>query len=174
MTPDNGIALKLPPRVRAFSLRGRIGRAHYIACSLGSIVVSFLFIYLISFLLVMMGELGRMLYIVTSVLLFYALLPIYFIVLTIRRSHDFNFGGWLALLLLVPIVNLMFWFVPGTKAENTYGAVPPSPSTSIKIVAFLFPALLIGGYLATMGGSTSQDTNASPISESNKLKEYTP
>ncbi|HWT70585.1 MAG TPA: DUF805 domain-containing protein [Oxalicibacterium sp.] len=159
---------------RLLSLRGRLGRAHYIANTLGALVACFFLVFLISFLLVRLGELGRMLYIVMCVVLFYGLLPIYFTILTIKRAHDFNTGGWIALLLLVPVVNLAFWFIPGSKDANHYGPTPPAPSTGIKVAAVLFPILLIGGFLATgiQFSDTANTQTTSPATTT--LKAYTP
>lgn len=162
-------------RARIFSLRGRIGRAHYIACTLGAVVAAFLFMLLASMGLMLSGQFGRLLYIVASILLFYGFLPIYFTILTIRRAHDFNVGGWLALLLLVPVVNLVFWFIPGTRGDNGYGAVPQAPSTGIKLIAVTLPVLLIGAFLATGGPEMIRETNTSPASQpSTSLKPYSP
>ena len=48
--------------------------------------------------------------------------------LMIRRLHDLNKTGWLALLMLVPVVNTIFslylLFAPGTVGANDYGADP--------------------------------------------------
>lgn len=46
----------------------------------------------------------------------------------VSRLHDFNRTGWWALLIFIPIVNLilftMLFFVPGNKNKNKYGEVP--------------------------------------------------
>ncbi|MBR2519581.1 MAG: DUF805 domain-containing protein [Selenomonadaceae bacterium] len=48
--------------------------------------------------------------------------------LMIRRLHDLNKTGWLALLVLVPVVNVFFalylLFAPGSVGANDYGADP--------------------------------------------------
>ena len=163
------------PRTGIFSLRGRIGRAHYIAYTLGAVVGAFLFMLLASLGLMLSGQFGRLLYIVTSILLFYGFLPIFFTILTVRRAHDFNVGGWVALLLLVPVVNLLFWFIPGTRGDNSHGAAPQAPSTGIKLIAVALPVLLIGAFLATGEPEMIRGTNASPPSQpSTSLKPYTP
>lgn len=45
--------------------------------------------------------------------------------LTIRRCHDFDKTGWLALLCFAPYINflayLIFGLIPGTKGPNRYG-----------------------------------------------------
>ncbi len=167
--------LPAPARTRLFSLRGRLGRARYITYCIGSIVLAFLFMYLAGLMLVLSGGFGRMLYIVVSVLLFYCLLPLVFTVLTIKRSHDFNVGGWLALLLLVPVVNMVFWFIPGSRDENRYGPVPPPPSTGIKLAAVILPLLLFSVFLATGGPRMTERQNpASASPPATSIKPYTP
>ncbi|MCD8285282.1 MAG: DUF805 domain-containing protein [Prevotellaceae bacterium] len=41
---------------------------------------------------------------------------------SVRRMHDTERCGWWVLL---PIVNLIFWALPGTPGENRFGAVVP-------------------------------------------------
>jgi uncharacterized membrane protein YhaH (DUF805 family) len=166
--------IKTQRPARLLSLHGRIGRAHYIANTLGAVLGAGLLVCLLSVMVVSMGELGKMLYIVFSVLMFYCLLPIYCMILTVKRSHDFNFNGIAALLLFIPFVNLLFWFVPGSKSDNHYGPVPPAPSTGIKVVAVLIPILLIAGYLAMRAQYVRENAVSSTPSESNKLQQYTP
>ncbi|HEX2603819.1 MAG TPA: DUF805 domain-containing protein [Oxalicibacterium sp.] len=176
MTPDiDKLTLPSQKPARLLSLRGRIGRAHYIANTLGALVASFFLIWMITFLLIQLGELGRTLYVIVCVLLFYCALPIFFTILTIKRAHDFNVGGWLALLLLVPVLTLAFWFIPGSKDDNHYGPTPPAPSLGIKVVAVLFPLLLIGGFLATgiqFSGRAEQPSSSQPATTT--LRTYTP
>lgn len=61
----------------------------------------------------------------------------------LRRLHDINASGWLLLLLILPLVNLVLLiallFVPGTKGENKFGPRPQPAPTLIKVVA-------IGGF----------------------------
>ena len=59
--------------------------------------------------------------------------------LTIQRAHDMNTTGWLALLCLVPLVNLLFWFVPGTRGENDYGKQPPPNTVGVIVLACILP-----------------------------------
>lgn len=175
MTAAASDTMQAPTRTKIFSLRGRLGRAQYIAYSLGAVVGAFFFMFLAGLGLMLSGQLGRLLYIVISVLLFYGLLPIYFTILTIKRAHDFNAGGWLALLLLVPVVNLLFWFVPGTRGENAYGAAPQAASTGIKLIAATLPVLLVLAFLATGGPQAIGEKDTSEAGQTSTiLKPYTP
>jgi uncharacterized membrane protein YhaH (DUF805 family) len=163
-----------PQQHKLFSLAGRMARAHYICYTLGSLVAVVLFLYLLGFAAMLMGSLGRTVYITSSVLLVYAFLPIFFTILTIKRAHDFNRGGWLALLLFVPIINLCFWFIPGSRGDNRYGAATPEPSFGIRIAAVALPLILIGGYLATAGSVITSSKDVRPADSDSPLQPYTP
>tara|TARA_B000000557_G_C20609958_1_gene373395 strand:+ start:281 stop:685 length:405 start_codon:yes stop_codon:yes gene_type:complete len=60
-----------------------------------------------------------------------ALIPI-FLSISIRRLHDCGKSGWMLLIGIIPIVNLvgglvlLYWFIfhEGDSQENAYGAVP--------------------------------------------------
>jgi uncharacterized membrane protein YhaH (DUF805 family) len=77
------------------------------------------------------------------------------IIFAIRRCHDFNGSGWLVLLYLVPIVNLIFalylLFKPGTEDANAYG--PPRPTPGWEQVLGVIGAVLIGLMLVFIIGA---------------------
>ena len=162
---------KVEKRAGLFSLRGRLDRARYVAYSLGAIVSVFLVMALAGMALLLSASLGKMLYVVFSTALLYGFLPIFFMILTIKRAHDFNAGGWLALLLLVPVVNLMFWFIPGTRGDNTFGAPRDPAPLGVRIAAVALPLLLVAGFLAT--SEVVPDISREPP-PSTILKPYTP
>ena len=56
--------------------------------------------------------------------------------LTVRRVHDFDEGGWFALLFLIPIANLYVLFTPGSPIPNRFGECPPPASFPIRVAAF--------------------------------------
>ncbi len=158
------------------SLRGRLNRVRYIVYCLATIAALFVFMILAGLALVPSGQLGQLLYISISVLLLYCVLPIWFAILTVRRAHDFNRGGWIALLLFVPVVNLLFWFIPGTPGANAYGAAPDEESAGMKLVAVVVPILLVATFLAS-GGIHLYQAGAPAAPEtppSTTLKPYTP
>ena len=68
------------------------------------------------------------------------------IVFLIRRLHDLNKTGWLSLLLLVPLIQLLFTFyvllAPGTPYRNDYGDIRPS-TTWEKLLAWIVIILSI-------------------------------
>jgi uncharacterized membrane protein YhaH (DUF805 family) len=79
------------------------------------------------------------------------------ILLTIQRAHDFDQSGWLAVLALVPLVNLIFWFIPGTQGENRFGKEPPPNTVGAIVVACLLPAIMIVGIVAAIAIPAYQD-----------------
>jgi uncharacterized membrane protein YhaH (DUF805 family)/type II secretory pathway pseudopilin PulG len=129
--------------VKLFSVSGRIGRARYIAYGIGLYV-------LISLLGGVLGAvLGSTAGVVALVVMWVALLVVSFM-LTIQRCHDFNTSGWLSIVVLVPLVNLMFWFIPGTDGPNRYG--PPTPPNNALVIVgvCVLPLLFIVGILAAV------------------------
>lgn len=78
--------------------------------------------------------------------------------LIIRRWHDLNQSGWLALLQLIPLVSLVCalvqLFAPGTKGSNNYGDAA-DPSLNFKTV-------LLGSKQATSPTGPVPSTVESP------------
>jgi len=128
--------------VRLFSASGRIGRARYIAYGFG--------LYLLSMLAGVVGarlfgEVGAVLATVAWVAM-----AVLGVMLTIQRCHDFNVTGWLALLIVVPLANLAFLFIPGTDGPNRFGAPTPPNSVGVLVVAWLIPGIVIAGMIAAI------------------------
>jgi uncharacterized membrane protein YhaH (DUF805 family) len=131
--------------VKLFSVSGRIGRARYIANMLGLYI---LFGIVIGGLSALAGPLAAVLWIGYVVLAF---------MLTIQRCHDFNTSGWLSLLVLVPLVNFIFWFIPGTEGRNRWGPPTPPNSTVTLVLVWLFPTLMVVGIIAAIAIPAYQD-----------------
>lgn len=128
--------------VRLFSASGRIGRARYIAYGFG--------LYLLSMLAGVVGarlfgEIGAVLATVAWVAM-----AVLGVMLTVQRCHDFNVTGWLALLIVVPLANLVFLFIPGTDGPNRFGAPTPPNSVGVLVVAWLIPGIVIAGMIAAI------------------------
>ena len=128
--------------VRLFSASGRIGRARYIAYGFG--------LYLLSMLAGVVGarlfgEVGAVLATVAWVAM-----AVLGVMLTVQRCHDFNVTGWFALLVVVPLANLVFLFIPGTDGPNRFGAPTPPNSVGVLVVAWLIPGIVIAGMIAAI------------------------
>ena len=122
--------------VRIFSTSGRIGRVRYI---LYTMVVPFIIMFCAGLVSAFAGPAGTAITVVGWI----AMLVVS-MMLTIQRSHDFNMSGWFALLWLVPLASLVFWFIPGTDGENRYGAKTPPNGTGVVVSVLLVPVLVVG------------------------------
>ena len=96
--------------VRIFAVSGRIGRARYITYTMG---LSLLISFIAGMLGALLGPIGAALIAVGWVAII-----VISVMLTIQRCHDFDTTGWLALLAVIPLVNLIFWFIPGSDGDN--------------------------------------------------------
>lgn len=128
--------------VRVFSVSGRIGRARYIAYGLG---LQFLILALAAVLSGFLGDAAGV-----AIAAGWIAVVVLWIMLTIQRAHDFNASGWLAILGLVPLVNLIFWFIPGTEGPNRFGAMTAPNSAGVLIAAWIVPALFLSGIVAAV------------------------
>ena len=127
--------------LKIFTSNGRIGRIRYLMYTMGIGLAGML----LAMLLMMIPVIGPIL----AIAMYVGILVVS-IFLTIQRSHDFNVTGWMSLVILIPLVSLIFYFIPGTKGTNKYGLQPPPNSTAIKVTAFLLLALFILGIVAAI------------------------
>lgn len=135
--------------VRIFSVSGRIGRARYIVYT---ILLPLLIMMLAGAASAALGPLG-----IAAIAAGWVAMIVLSIMLTIQRSHDFNMSGWFALLWLVPLANLAFWFIPGTDGANRFGGKTPPNSLGVLIGVWLLPILFVGGILAAVSIPAYQD-----------------
>jgi uncharacterized membrane protein YhaH (DUF805 family) len=125
--------------VRLFAVSGRIGRLRDIAfCVFLWFVCIFLSGILSAILMPMSTGAGTL----AGLVPFLAMIVLGFM-LTIQRCHDFDTSGWLSILMLVPLVNLVFWFIPGTDGANRFG--PPTPPNGAMVIvgAVAVPIVLV-------------------------------
>ncbi len=137
-----------------FSFSGRIGRLRYLAYNTGVNMV------LMAIMIPLLGTSGLMaaggdMSALTSgiggiaVIIFYIATIVISIMFGKRRLNDLNRSGWFILLFIIPIVNLLLViymvFFSGTDGDNNYGAQPAANTLGVKILAFLFPALMVLG-----------------------------
>jgi uncharacterized membrane protein YhaH (DUF805 family) len=77
----------------------------------------------------------------------YVALPLVLLRLTVRRFHDLGKPGWLAVLLLVPMLNLALYAVlllaPGQAGRNRFGEPPAPASTASLLGAVTMPVVLL-------------------------------
>jgi uncharacterized membrane protein YhaH (DUF805 family) len=135
--------------VRILSAKGRIGRIRYIGYSIG---LTLLFGAL-------MGAIGALAGAAATPAMFigYAAMFVVMVLLTIQRAHDFNTTGWLALLSIIPLVNLIFWFIPGTQGENRFGKQTPPNGVVTVLLALILPLVFVVGIIAAVALPAYQD-----------------
>jgi uncharacterized membrane protein YhaH (DUF805 family) len=125
---------------RLLAVSGRIGRVRYIGYMIGVWLVGSMLAGVLAALGTFGAVLGMLVYIAMVVLMF---------TLAIQRAHDFNSSGWLSLVVLIPLVNFIFWFIPGTDGENDYGP-PTTPNSTLTVVLVLVAPVLIIAILAAI------------------------
>jgi uncharacterized membrane protein YhaH (DUF805 family) len=135
--------------VKILSVSGRIGRARYIVYS---IVLSMLIMFVAGLASAFLGPLG-----VAVIVAGYVAVVVLSIMLTIQRSHDFNMSGWFSLLVLVPLVNVLFWFIPGTDGPNRFGAKTPPNSALVTVGLWIVPVVFVVGIIAAVSIPAYQD-----------------
>ena len=127
--------------IKVFSSSGRIGRIRYIGYTIG---LTWLILMAAGFVGGMLSTLVAPMLGIAVIVLAYVAVLVAAVLLTIQRAHDFNQSGWLSLVLIIPLVNFIFWFIPGTDGENEYGRRPPPNSTLGVIIALIVPIIVVG------------------------------
>ncbi|MES9990677.1 MAG: DUF805 domain-containing protein [Candidatus Thiodiazotropha sp.] len=144
--------------IKILSAKGRIGRLRYIAYAIGITLLCYLFIGALYGLLaaILSSDMLGLLILPITALGFGAMIIIN-ILLTIQRCHDFNMSGWLSLSLIIPLVPLIFWFIPGTAGTNKYGPQPPPNKHGVLIVVLVVVMVVVLGILAAIAIPAYQD-----------------
>ena len=129
--------------VKLLSISGRIGRLRYLGYSMGYGMLIYMAFAVLGGITIAMG-LPRGIF-MGLVGFGYFLVLVMSLMLTIQRAHDFNKTGWLALLAFVPLLNLIFWFIPGTEGENRFGKqTPPNRGVLVWVVIGIVGIAFIG------------------------------
>jgi len=146
--PTAEVADVAPPapaaELKLFSAQGRIGRLRYLAYSTSATVV---YSIVLGALLAALGE--TTVATLTTVLAVIALL--WFTLLTgIKRCHDIGISGWWAATFIIPIISLVWLFVPGNKGENRFGPPPPPNNWGVRVLGAILPVFFLIGILAAV------------------------
>lgn len=144
--------------INILSAKGRIGRLRYIAYTIGITLACYLVVGALS------GVFAALLSedtvgVLTLLMVVLGLFTMFFIniLLTIQRCHDFNMSGWLSLTLLIPLVPLIFWFIPGSKGLNNHGPPPPPNKGAVLILVIILIMVVVLGILAAIAIPAYQD-----------------
>jgi uncharacterized membrane protein YhaH (DUF805 family) len=133
--------------IKVWTTSGRMGRLRYLGYSMGYSLLIYIAFALVGGLLMVMGMPDAM---VGVIMLAYVPIMALQFMLASQRAHDFNTTGWLSLLILIPFVNLIFLFIPGTDGENRFGKQPP-PNRGVGIwIAILLVGIFLIGVLAAI------------------------
>jgi uncharacterized membrane protein YhaH (DUF805 family) len=129
-------------------LHGRIGRVRYIACVLGLALSCALFFSLTAAWLISTATpySGVPVLNALRIVLFMLVLPAGLLYWTVLRAHDMGRRGWVALLVFVPVVNLLFWVWPGHKHENRFGPCPTPAPRWMQVLVAVAVGILLGLY----------------------------
>ncbi|WP_374436271.1 DUF805 domain-containing protein [Inhella sp.] len=124
--------------LKLFSHQGRIGRLRYLAYITGAAL-------LFQLLAVGMGAIGPFIALL-------GLIPyIWFTVITgIKRCHDINISGWWSITAIIPVIGLIWIFVPGSKSANRFGPPPPPNTLGIKLLGLILPGIFVLGIVAAI------------------------
>jgi uncharacterized membrane protein YhaH (DUF805 family) len=140
--------------IKLFSAKGRIGRVRYIAYAFGLTVL----------LGMLIGAISKGVELLTGVTVRgplitvgYAVILAMVILVTTQRAHDFNTTGWISLLSIIPLVNLIFWFIAGTDGENKYGPQTPPNGIGVIALALIVPLISVIGIAAAIALPAYQD-----------------
>lgn len=146
-----------------YSFSGRIGRLRYLAYPMFSYLLSLLVALVVVLVLSFAGfrpesELA------SGIIGLIVMIPMMIfggIIYPIRRLNDLGKTGWLVLIMLIPIVNILFYlyllFGKGDAEENEYGN-PPRPNKWYHwILALVMPTIAIIGILAALALPAYQD-----------------
>ena len=148
---------------RYFSLSQRIGRLRYFVYVLsGMVCSSLLLLMMYLFCLTLPLPLAKLVFDVSLVLIKYILIPMIVIVMTVRRLHDIDFKGWWAMLIVIPFLNIVLLFVPGTRGDNRFGPAPRADSPALKLAALLIPATMFLLYFALRDVPPGQTSRPAP------------
>jgi len=153
---------------KVFTARGRIGRLRYLAFGFLSYLAAIPAFLVVGVLAALgggsesggTGLLGGLAVLIG--ILIYAAIVIYAFILAKRRFNDLDQSGWLSLLFLVPIANLIvalfLLFAPGKPVSNRYGQPPEKNSNLVILGALGLPILVaVIGIVAAVSIPAYQD-----------------
>jgi uncharacterized membrane protein YhaH (DUF805 family) len=132
--PDSGQIDKSNP----FSPSGRFGRLSFIAWYMLVTIVGYVIMFAVggatlitatdpNVMMEFLSSAGGIIYILITVISL-----IIFILFVIRRLHDVNKTGWMALLMILPLINLFFLIyllvAKGDTGSNRFAGFRPTPT----------------------------------------------
>ena len=131
--------------LQLFSSKGRIGRLRYLAYATGASLIH----YVVSLGLLFAMTSSMVAVSVGTIALF--AVAIWFSVITgIKRCHDLDISGWWTVTLIIPLIALVWIFVPGSKGANRFGPPPPANNWGVRILGLALPVIAMIGVVAAI------------------------
>lgn len=138
---------------RIFTPQGRIGRLRYLAYGMLSYLLVIPVFLVVGVLAAAgasddggVGILGGIGMLIGAIA--YIAIIVYSFMLSKRRFNDLGQSGWLSLLFIIPLVNiivgLFLIFAPGKPMTNQYGQPPGKNPIWVIICALVYPIAIIG------------------------------
>lgn len=147
--PQSEVGEDLPEfsELKVLSVEGRIGRLRYLAWTLAGSIAAIPAWGVGAAAMTLSDSLGFLMLGAAAIGLI-----IFNILVSVKRLHDIGWSGWLLLLHLVPVVNVIFplliILIPGTAGANRYGPPQPPNSTAVKVLASLWLVMIALGFAA--------------------------
>lgn len=129
--------------LKLFSSQGRIGRLRYLAYGTGASLVY-------QALVGVSAASGSAAFTGVLVLAAFAVFLWFTVITGIKRCHDINISGWWALTMIIPVIALIWLFVPGSQGANRFGPPPPPNTLGVKLLGYILPAIFFIGILAAI------------------------
>lgn len=128
---------------------GRLGRLRYFGYNVAATIVLYLVLGIAAVLGATVGGGHEASAFIGFLSLIVAVVGIVVsIMLGVQRLHDLDKSGWLWLLYLVPIINILFslylLFAPGSVGENQYGLPLKPNGVGVYLMALAAPVLVVG------------------------------
>ena len=133
--------------VKLWTSEGRVGRLRYLAYTASAYLVYALAMAVVG---VISGALHAPQLVGVGTLILLIPYVLFIVLVGIQRAHDMDQSGWTLLLQLIPLVVLIWVFKPGSAGANRFGAPPPANTGTVKVLAFVFPVLMVTGILAAI------------------------
>jgi len=132
-----------------FSASGRFGRANYVVYAFGAYLVFTFIMWVVTVTGYFLKNTAAMVLVGVEFVIFLVGL-VFAIIFLIRRLHDLNWSGWLSVLTVVPLANLVIaipcLFFRGTDGVNNYGP-PPKPNKVHNVLAGIMAVMMIVGLI---------------------------
>lgn len=144
----------VPYEPSMFSLHGRIGRLRYLAYSFALSLIVMLIGGVFSVIVGSVTHSPGVAMIVLGVAIYIPSFALAFIMAK-RRLNDLDHSGWMSLLMLIPLANLILAlymiFAAGTPTTNRFGPRPVKNSRAVVFFGFAMPVFFcVIGILAAI------------------------